>query len=127
MGFGIQNMRRLFLYATNGIINTVVTYGLFLLISRFTDYRISITISYIVGILLSYFLNSKIVFNSKGKFHIFILVNVCMLLINITITWFFIENFNMSKEYAQIVAIIVVFALGFTLNKRFSFSSYRNS
>ena len=127
MGFSIKNARRLFLYFANGIINTVVTYGLFLLISRVIDYRISITISYIVGICLSYFLNSKIVFKSKGKFHIFILVNVCMLLTNIMITWFFVENFNTPKEYAQIVAITVVFVLGFILNKRFSFLSYRNS
>lgn len=125
--FSTQNIKRLFLYSINGIINTAVTYGLFLLISRFIDYRISIVISYSIGIFLSFVLNSKIVFKSKGRFHVFILINVVMLLSNLIITWFLVENFNMPKEYAQAVAILIVFILGFGLNKRFSFLSYSNS
>lgn len=117
-----SNAKKLILYGTNGIINTAFTYGLFLLISNYIDYRISIALAYIPGIYLSYLLNGKIVFKNKGRIGVFAIVNTAMFLLNLTITWILVQDIHVSKELAQLFAIGVVFLTGFLLNKRFSFS-----
>jgi putative flippase GtrA len=54
-----HEIKKMTLYAGNGIINTIVCYGLFIVISNFIDYRITIVLVYIPGIFLSYFLNGR--------------------------------------------------------------------
>lgn len=119
----IQNMKKLLLYGTNGIINFIVTYGLFLLISNYIDYRITIALVYIPGVYLSYILNGRIVFRNKGRLGIFVIINIFMFLSNLTITWTLVQDLHISKEISQLFAIGVVFIVGFILNKQFSFSS----
>jgi len=46
----LTTIKKLVLYGANGIINTVSSYALFLLISMFIDYRITIVLVYIIWI-----------------------------------------------------------------------------
>ena len=117
-----QQIKKLVLYGTNGIINTAVTYGLFVIISNYIDYRITIVGVYAIGILISYFLNRKFVFNNRGNLGIFAIIMVSMLLVNLSITWILVESFDIVKEIAQLIAILVVFGFGFQLNKKFAFN-----
>lgn len=119
----IQNLKKLFRYGITGSINTIITYGLFLIISNYIDYRITIAISYTAGIFLSYFLNKKFVFKIKGSLWIFMIVSISMFFANLAITWVLVEDFNMAKEIAQLFAIGVVFVVGYVLNRQFSFVS----
>lgn len=116
-------MKKILLYGVNGGINFIITYGLFLLISNYIDYRIAIALVYIPGVYLSYFLNGKIVFKSNGRFSVFVIINIVMFSINLIITWLLVQNIHISKELSQLFAIGVVFMIGFVLNKRFSFYS----
>jgi len=45
-----------------------------------------------------------------------------MLLVNLSITWILVESFDIVKEIAQLIAILVVFGFGFQLNKKFAFN-----
>ena len=117
----IENIKKLIIYGTNGIINLIITYSLFLVISNFLDYRITIGIVYTIGIFISYYLNSKFTFKTKGNLGLFIIIMVSMFLVNRSITWVLVESFNLSKEISQLIAILVVFGLGFQLNKQFAF------
>jgi putative flippase GtrA len=118
----LQDVRKILLYAGNGIINTVVTYALFIVISNFVDYRVAIVIVYIPGILLSYFLNQRIVFNKRGNLIIFFIISIIMMCTNVVATWLLVQVFHVVKEVSQLIAIGIVFLLGYTLNKRYSFS-----
>jgi putative flippase GtrA len=120
-------MKKFLLYGFNGIINTIVTYGLFLLISNYIDYRITIALVYIPGVYLSYVLNGRITFKSKGCFGIFVIISIAMFFTNLVITWTLVQDFHVTKELSQLFAIGVVFIIGFLLNKRFSFSSIRHN
>jgi putative flippase GtrA len=117
----LHEIKKLTLYAGNGIINTIVCYGLFIVISNFIDYRIAIVLVYIPGIFLSYFLNGKIVFNNKGHFLIFVVITILMMGVNVAVTWILVDAFGLSKAVSMLVAIGIVFVLGYSLNKRFSF------
>jgi len=117
----LRSIKKLVLYGTNGIINTAVTYTLFVIISNIINYQITIVIVYIIGIFLSYFLNGKLVFKIRGKLYLFILIYVGMLLLNLAITTVLVEEFGVIKEIAQLVAIIIVFGVGYTLVNQYAF------
>jgi putative flippase GtrA len=117
----LHEIKKMILYAGNGIINGIVCYGLFIIISNFIDYRIAIVLVYIPGIFLSYFLNGRIVFNSKGNLLVFGIITMLMMGVNVVITWFLVQDIRLSKEVSMLIAIGVVFLVGYSLNKRFSF------
>ena len=117
----VQSVKKLILFGANGIINTIVTYSLFVVISNIIDYRITIVLVYIFGIFLSYVLNKKFVFRIRGKLYIFVLIYLGMLLANLGITTILVEEFNLVKEIAQLIAIAIVFLIGFTLINRYAF------
>jgi len=117
----LRSIKKLVLYGTNGIINTAVTYTLFVIISNIINYQITIVIVYIIGIFLSYFLNGKLVFKIRGKLYLFILIYVGMLLLNLAITTVLVEEYGVIKEIGQLVAIIIVFGVGYTLVNQYAF------
>jgi len=117
----LLEFKKIISYSVNGIINFCVCYGLFVIISNFIDYRITIVLTYIVGIFVSYNLNRKFVFKVRGKWYLFIPIYVGMLLSNIAITTILVEEFNLIKEIAQLFTISIVFFVGFTFLNRFAF------
>ena len=117
----LASFKKLIRFGINGIINTIVAYALFVVISNFIDYRITIVIVYIIGIFLSYFLNRRTVFKVSGKLYLFIAIYVGMLLINLAITTLLVEEFSLIKELAQIIAILISFGIGYTLINRYAF------
>ena len=119
-----HKIKKIITYGINGIINTLITYPLFIFLSNIIDYRLSIVILYPLGILISYFLNKKFVFKKeKGNIIIFSIVMIAMLFTNLSITWILVELGNISKEISQALAICIAFIVGFLLNKRFSFKN----
>ena len=119
-----HKLKKITTYGINGIINTLITYSLFIFLSGIIDYRLAIIIIFPLGVLISYFLNKKFVFKKEnGNIIIFFIVMITMLLTNLSITWFLVELGNMSKEISQALAICIAFIVGFLLNKRFSFKN----
>jgi putative flippase GtrA len=114
-------MRQLLLYGVNGVINTALSYGLFVVLANLIDYRAAVVISYGVGMYSSYLLNGAIVFGASGRLGRFIAVNLGLMGVNLALTWTLVEEFAWLKELAQLAAIAVVFLLGFALNKALVF------
>src|SRR3979411_1140807 len=117
----LHEIKKMMLYAGNGIITGIVCYGLYLIISNFIYYRIAIVLVYIPGIFISYFLNGKIVFNNKGNLLIFVTITILMMGLNVVTTWMLVAVFQLSKQVSMLIAIGVVFLIGYSLNKRYSF------
>lgn len=117
-------MKKFILYGINGVVNTSVSYGLFLFLSSIIDYRVAIVIAYVAGMMSSYLLNGAIVFATRGHLPRFIAVNLCLMLVNLSITSYLVEGHQWSKAIAQLIAIIVVFIIGFFVNKHFVFSEH---
>ncbi len=116
------NFKRFIKYGITGIINTAITYPLFILLSNIIDYRFAISIIFPLGVLLSYFLNKKFVFNKeKGNMIAFFFVMTTMFLTNLSITWILVEFGNIAKEISQGLAICIAFIIAYLLNKKISF------
>lgn len=116
-------MRQLFLYGVNGVVNTLVSYGVFLVALKFVDYRVAVVVAYLIGMLCSYALNSVIVFRARGRVARFVFVNMLLMLLNLSVTWSLVEAAGWPEELAQLVSILVVFLVGFVVNKLLVFNS----
>ncbi len=114
-------MKKFLLYGLNGAVNTLVTYGIYVLLCQIMDYRIAIVLVYAIGIAISYILNGVIVFGRPGHLWRFIAIYLCMLGLNMSITASLV-SVHWSPELAQIPAIGVAFVVGFLLNKRYAFA-----
>jgi putative flippase GtrA len=117
-----QNFKKFIKYSIVGIVNTVITYPAFIFLSNIIDYTFAIIIIFPLGVLLSYFLNKKFVFNKeKGNMFIFFIIMTIMFLTNFSITWILVEFGNIIKEISQGLSIIAAFIVHYLLNKKFSF------
>ena len=116
------NFKKFLKYFLVGIINTSITYPAFILLSNIIDYTLAIIIIFPLGVLLSYFLNKRFVFNKeKGNMIIFFMIMTTMFLTNFLTTWILVEFGNIIKEISQGLAICMAFMVHYLLNKKFSF------
>jgi putative flippase GtrA len=117
-----QRFKKFIKYFFVGIINTFITYPAFILLSNIIDYTLAIIIIFPLGVLLSYFLNKRFVFNKeKGNMIIFFMIMTTMFLTNFLTTWILVEFGNIIKEISQGLAICMAFMVHYLLNKKFSF------
>ena len=114
-------MKQLALYGLNGVVNTVTGYVVFLALAQVIDYRLAIVVGYLVAMVVSYLLNSQFVFRSQGSVSRFVFVNLLLMGMNVGITWSIVHVTAMAEELAQLIAIPVVFLVGFAVNKSFVF------
>ena len=118
------NFKKFIKYGIVGIINTIITYPSFILLSNIIDYTLAIIIIFPLGVLLSYFLNKKFTFTKeKGSMIIFFIVMTAMFLTNFLTTWILVEFVNIIKEISQGIAIVTAFTINYLLNKKFSFKT----
>ena len=118
-------MRKFLLYGVNGVVNTAISYGCYVLLLEVIDYRIAVAIAYALGVCVSYKLNGAAVFGMYGRFWMFAFVSVFLLSLNLLVTSFLVQVMHWWKELAQLPAILVVFVAGFLLNQRFVFNLAR--
>ena len=91
-----------------GGLNTALTYALYLLLLRFWDYLPAYSAAYVVGILLSYFLNASFVFRIRpttSKLLKFPLVYLAQYATGAAILWICVEWFGVPRELGLVFSI----------------------
>lgn len=105
-----------FRFIIAGVINTVVTYGLYLLLLPFLGYLVAYSAAYAVGIVLSYGLNSVVVFRQpmslRGLMR-FPMVYVVQYLFTATLLWLFVDVLGVTKELSLLAAIALTVPVTF--------------
>lgn len=98
-------------FLLSGGFNTVATYGIYLVLLRLIPYRISYTISYLTGIVISYFLNRLFVFRSSRRgltsVALFPLVYLVQYLAGLAIVSLWTGFLGWNAAYAPIPAILL--------------------
>jgi putative flippase GtrA len=115
-----QKYKDVFLWALGGAINTVVTYGLYLLLNLILNYTIAFTGSYVIGIIFAYFYNSLVVFKSPlsyKKFATFPLVYLVQYLLSLVLLAGFVQILKLSEIWAPILVLIIVTPVTYLLSK----------
>ncbi len=103
-----------------GTINTVTGYAVYLSLVFFIPYLFAYTISYVVGICVSYYLNTRFVFKthfSLKKFLKFPLVYLFQYIFGICVVYLVVQKLGWHKALAPILAVILSVPFTFLLSR----------
>lgn len=103
-----------------GVINTVLTYVLYILLLQVTPYRVAFTIAFVLGILLSYALNARFVFARPaawGSFLRFPFVYLGQYLAGLVIVSLLVDRLGVDARLAPLLALIVTIPLTYVLTR----------
>ena len=103
-----------------GATNTAVSYVLYLLLLEFMPYLYAYSISYGLGIVVSYILNSRFVFRqplSLGKFLQFPIVYAIQYGLGATILWLLVGKVSISPELAMLAVVAVTIPVTFVTSR----------
>lgn len=106
-------------FLASGVFNTGITYVAYLLLNIFLDYKLAYSISYIMGIIIAYLINSLFVFKvqlSMLRLLIYPIIYLVQYLINLLILVQLVR-LDVSEQAAPIVVIVVTLPLVYVLNK----------
>ncbi|MBW6466845.1 MAG: GtrA family protein [Brevefilum sp.] len=115
-----EKHKEVLLWAIGGGINTVLTYGLYLLLDLVLSYRIAFTASYVIGIIFAYFFNALVVFKSGlslKKFLQFPLVYLVQYLLSIGLLEVLVQGLNINPTIAPIFVLIIVTPVTYLLSR----------
>jgi putative flippase GtrA len=104
-----------------GATNTAVAYVLYLLFLIFMPYLYAYSISYGIGVVVSYILNSRFVFRqplSLAKFLQFPVVYVIQYGIGVVLLWLLVGKAALAPEVAMIAVVVLTIPITY-LTSRF--------
>jgi putative flippase GtrA len=103
-----------------GAFNSFLTYVFYVLLLLFLPYMISYTVSYLMGIFLSYYLNSTFVFKKPiqlKKALEFPLVYLAQYLLGALLLFFLVDILAVNRLIAPILIIILTLPVTFLLSR----------
>lgn len=103
-----------------GATNTLLTYVLYVFLIAFLSYKLAYSVAYVCGILISYYLNSRVTFQepvSLAKFIKYPLVYVVQYVLGIVILYICIDLLHMSEWLAPLVVVFINLPVTFVLSK----------
>ncbi|WP_430125571.1 GtrA family protein [Paenibacillus solani] len=107
-------------FAFIGLLNTGITYALYLVFLGFFSYQIAYAVSYISGIIISFFFNTSFVFRSRIsilKFLKYPLVYVVQFILNWIVLKISVNYFGIHIKLAPLIVIIISIPVTFALTK----------
>ncbi|KAF5039910.1 GtrA-like protein [anaerobic digester metagenome] len=126
--FFSDEMWRFIKFGLTGVMNTLVDYIVFLVLSYLgTNVYLSQVISYSCGMLNSYIVNRSWTFGSKKGFFSaqmirFIVVNLSLLLLSLGVLWLG-SRLGYGKLVSKLGATAVTLVVGFAVNRLWVFNS----
>jgi putative flippase GtrA len=118
--------RRFYRFLFFGVVNTAVTFGIYVLLKTMLGYQLSYFFSYISGIFISYLFNAVFVFKiriSISTFLRFPLAYAVQYVASAALLELLVNVFNLSILYSPLLVIAIITPLTYILN-RFIFTKY---
>lgn len=91
-----------------GVFNTVAGYAMYLTFNLALDFRLAYTASYLIGIFLSYWINSKFVFRaplSWKRLAVFPGVYLLQYGVGLVLIWLFVNHLDISEMIAPLLVV----------------------
>lgn len=109
------------LFILSGGINTLVTYGAYLLFLQVVSYQLSYAIAYFLGIVLAYILNLRFVFNTKSSFRKILrypLIYLVQYVLGAGLLYLLVSVLGLSSVFAPLFVIMLLLPVTFLMNKK---------
>ena len=114
----LKNKKILFLFG--GLLNTVLTYAIYLLLNYWADYRLSYFISYLIGIVFAFYYNSKYVFNTPFSWKFLFqypLVYIIQYIASALLLTLLVDGITIDKTIAPLIVITLMVPFSYLLNE----------
>lgn len=120
MGWGVRQLqfvtfcaswlreREFFRFLIVGTVNTLITYVIYVALVLFLTYPIAYTVTYALGIFISYYLNARIVFKKKLRLVVALqypVVYLVQYLVGLALLYVLVELAHLSKFIAPIFTV----------------------
>jgi len=103
-----------------GALNTGLSYGAYLILHRVLPYQVAYAISYALGVVFAYWLNSRAVFGvplSWRRFFVYPLIYVAQYALGALLLALMVEAAGVSKTWAPLVVVVLLIPLSYLANK----------
>lgn len=120
MKFIKGNIREYAAFLASGAVNSALTYVLYILLLTLLNYKTAYSISYVCGIFISYYLNSRWVFKeplSLLKFLQYPVVYIVQYLLGIATLYVCVDILGMRQWLAPLAVIAVTVPATFFLSR----------
>jgi putative flippase GtrA len=122
-----ETFRQFFSYALIGFLHNFIGYTLYLLLTYFWGApKLTMTVLYFAGALISFFANRRFTFQHNGRIDIagirYIFAQTLGYLLNLTLLLLFVDWLGFAHQFVQAVAIVVVAMFLFVMLRLFVFS-----
>jgi len=100
--------------------NTLLTYGIYLLLNIYMSYQKSYVIAFISGIVFSYLFNAHVVFNVKKSWKglmAYPLVYLLQYVLGAILLSLMVERLGIPKEIAPLFIIVLLLPVTYLLSK----------
>ncbi|PJK01612.1 polysaccharide synthesis protein GtrA [Lysobacteraceae bacterium NML03-0222] len=107
-------------FLIGGAINTLLAYAIYLLLLYITPYATAYTLSYVIGIISGFAINTYFVFHSKWnwrKFFSFPLIHIFNYIASMGIVVASTEILGIPKQISPIIATATMLPINFILTK----------
>ncbi|TWD97406.1 putative flippase GtrA [Neobacillus bataviensis] len=121
-------MEKLLKFGLVGVVNTLISIGCYILFVKLgMHYIVANIISYLIGLVNSYYWNKRWVFKNKENhlsvFVKFVIVNLVVLSFNTLCLFLFVHKWGFNQYLSQLVATALGMGINFILNKKWTFES----
>ena len=103
-----------------GVVNTAVTFLMYLSLLWVASYAVAYTLSYVAGIFIAYWLNAKFVFQeplSVSRALQYPLVYLVQYVLGLALLFLLVELAHLSKVIAPLVVVILTLPVTFFLSR----------
>ena len=107
-------------FLIGGASNTVITYIIYLILLQFISYKLSYSITYILGIALGYLINAIWVFQrkpSKKTALIYPFIYIFQYLLGIGLLIALVERLSIDQRLAPVIVILITLPLMFLMTR----------
>lgn len=108
-------------YVVVGAANTAASYGVYLLLLLFIDYRLAYSVAYVVGLLGGYWAHSTLVFRVEhGARSALVYLTTCAAayLASLALVYVAVDRWMLPKPAAMLAALMVTVPMSFVLLRR---------
>ncbi|MBJ45152.1 MAG: polysaccharide synthesis protein GtrA [Planctomycetaceae bacterium] len=115
-----ETKQRLTKFVVGGVLNNAIVYPVYLFLNCFISYQAAFTVCYCVGILWSYWFNTRYVFRTQGNwrsFAVFPSIYVFQYFVSAAALWCFVEILGGSEVVAPLIVAVAIVPITFALNK----------
>jgi putative flippase GtrA len=103
-----------------GSVHTVATYVLYLVILSFSHYQLAYTVTFVVGVVMSYALNTRMVFRKRwswAKLVRFPVVYVVQYFLGMGLMWLLVARLGIDERLAPIPVVAMLVPVTYLMAK----------